>query len=491
MGRLKELVNKYFYLDLRSLALLRICTGAILIADILDRSRDLTVMYTDLGALPREALFIYPKLWWLPLHMLSGQLEFEVLLFILQGVFALMLLIGYRTTLASILSWIMLNSLQNRNQLLLFGADQALRVLIFWGMFLPWHAKYSIDALYSKRVSLPLRFVSGATIAYILQVIIIYVFAALLKSDPVWTIEGSAIYYALSLEVFRSSFGNFLYHTPFLLKPLTFIVLVQEFLGTFFIFSPFKTGLMRFLVVLSFIGLHIGFGLNMNLGIFPYVSIIIWLALLPSEFWETLFKQIKPSSSYLYLPNLINQYSNKKNIFNSKLGYNSRLVNMIAIFFAVNIIILNITGLPEFAKILPHKLKLFGQLVGIQQKWAIFAPRPSYRSGWYVIKGKLQDGSFYDLYNNRSIISFDKPSSVIDTYKSMRLLLYLRNISDSSRHVYVPYYSRYVCNSWNRTHLSSKKVVSLEVWFVAEYTKPNYQYETKRFLLDQRVCVND
>src|SRR5690349_14025480 len=42
--------------DLRSLALLRIGIGLLVIADLIDRARDLTVHYTDFGLLPRGPL---------------------------------------------------------------------------------------------------------------------------------------------------------------------------------------------------------------------------------------------------------------------------------------------------------------------------------------------------------------------------------------------------------------------------------------------------
>ena len=73
---------------------------------------------------------------------------------------------------------------------------------------------------------------------------------------------------------------------PSLLVPLTLAVLYTEPIAPFFAFSPVFTGPLRTLVVLVFVLLHIGFGVFLSIGIFPYVSILAWSVFLPSWFWE-------------------------------------------------------------------------------------------------------------------------------------------------------------------------------------------------------------
>lgn len=488
MGYIKRIINHYFYLDLRSLAVVRIGTAGVLLADIIDRSRDLTALYTDNGVLPITALKDYPLIWWLPIHNLNGSFEFQAVLFVTQAFFALTLLVGFKTTLSTIVSWILLNSLQSRNPLLFYGADQTLRMLIFWGMFLPWQAKWSLDSLKNNMGVGGNRFVSAATLAYILQIVFIYVFAALLKSDPIWRVEGTAVYYALSLDVFRSSLGNILYSWPLLHKPLTFLVFIQEALGTFLLFLPFKKDLMRIIVIILFIGLHLGFGLTMHLGIFPWVSSIFWLALLPTSFWEYLEFKTKRVWSMIKYPSgaLLKRNLNTKPTLPF---YKSVLLNSAVIFFLTICLVLNLTSLPNLKRFLPEPVRVLGLRLGIYQQWRIFAPRPSFINGWYVVKGTLQDNTVFDLYNNTKGISFKKPPSIADTYQSSRWLIYLRNISGSRMKKYVPYYSQYLCNTWNANHVDNKKVNIVEVWFVAKFSQLDYQYETEKFLLDQTKCT--
>ena len=50
------LLQSVLRLDTRSLAVFRVGLGLLLLADILERSRNLTAHYTDAGVLPRSLL---------------------------------------------------------------------------------------------------------------------------------------------------------------------------------------------------------------------------------------------------------------------------------------------------------------------------------------------------------------------------------------------------------------------------------------------------
>ncbi|MCP2731917.1 HTTM domain-containing protein [Limnofasciculus baicalensis] len=287
MSWLKKL-EELFGLDLRSLALMRICLAILIIVDLIKRSQDLAAHYTDFGILPRGPLieqFLNPLLW--SFHLFSGKSFFEAILFILAGLVALVLLIGYQTRLFTILSWILLVSLQNRNPIILDGGDIELHLLLFWGIFLPLGAYYSVDsALNSSEKPLPTRILSPASVALILQVCLVYWVSAILKSDPVWWKEGSAAYYALSIDQLATPLGHFLLNFPGLLTISTFITIWIEACGPFLLFVPIATPIFRIAAVVIFISLHGGFGLTLTLDLFPVIAASGWLACLPSEFWD-------------------------------------------------------------------------------------------------------------------------------------------------------------------------------------------------------------
>jgi hypothetical protein len=137
------------------------------------------------------------------LHAANGQLWFEVLLFLIHGFFALCMLVGYRTKMATILVWILLVSLHNRNMSINSGADDLLRVVLFWAMFLPLDKHWSWDSqrhYESKRLSTSFMFVSIGSIAFIIQQIALYWVTAYLKFGPEWYVTHTAVYEILALE---------------------------------------------------------------------------------------------------------------------------------------------------------------------------------------------------------------------------------------------------------------------------------------------------
>ncbi len=134
-----------FDADLRSLAAFRIVLAVIVLIDLIGKGRDLRVFYTDEGVLPRRILLAELRPWAISLNLISGTLLLEAILFGITAIAALCLLVGYRSRLASIIVWGMVLSIQWRNPFVLHAADELLRVLLFWGMFLPLGAVWSVD----------------------------------------------------------------------------------------------------------------------------------------------------------------------------------------------------------------------------------------------------------------------------------------------------------------------------------------------------------
>src|SRR5262249_20163344 len=159
--------------DVRSLAVLRMALGSILLADLWVRSRDLAAMYTDDGIAPVAFVRNLTSGGQWSLHLLGGALWYQATLFVLAAVLAVALGVGFRTRLATIGSWILLASLHVRLPVVLNAGDTLLRVLLFWGMFLPLGSCWSLDVRKvgprpGGRVATP------ATAAYIIQLAIVY-----------------------------------------------------------------------------------------------------------------------------------------------------------------------------------------------------------------------------------------------------------------------------------------------------------------------------
>ena len=281
-------LREAYSLDLRSLALFRIALGAMILIDLVMRAVDLNVFYTDWGVLPRGAYldkFANPLRF--SIHLMSGIWQFEAALFLIAAAFAVALMLGVRTRLVTIISWFLLVSLEMRNHIILQGGDVYFRLLLFWSMFLPLGALYSVDsALNTSDPPRSNRFFSYAGLALLLQVAFVYAFSVAMKSGKEWRSEYSAVYYALSIEQMSTPVGRFLLHFPRLLPILTRMALVGEAVIPALLLFPFRSGPVRTFAVLTVMGLHLAFGLSIRLGHFPYICFLAVLPLLPGRFWE-------------------------------------------------------------------------------------------------------------------------------------------------------------------------------------------------------------
>ena len=93
----QKILRNMFGLDYRSLALLRIGLGLILLANLYVTLPDLRALYTDEGVLPRTILLSSPdRLASQSLYMASGDSWYVYTLFALQVVLAVLLMLFWR-----------------------------------------------------------------------------------------------------------------------------------------------------------------------------------------------------------------------------------------------------------------------------------------------------------------------------------------------------------------------------------------------------------
>ena len=297
-------LNKIFSVDLRSLAALRLGAASLILADLVDRASDLTAFYTDAGVLPRWVLSaglphfdVTPVPPWMSLHMLGGSWVFEAALCVIAGACALMLLVGYQTPLAACASWVLLLSLHGRNPFATYRADELLRALVFWGMFLPWSARWSVDRRRDPRLrTLPNPTCSVGTIALLCQVGLLYCFAAVGKSGPDWR-DGTAVSQALSLDYFVTPFGVWLRQFPQTLRASTYAVLWFERLVPLLLFCPMATGLMRGIGIAGCVAFQAGLIASLHLGLFPFVNLVAVTPFIPGSWWARAERWVRPGAS--------------------------------------------------------------------------------------------------------------------------------------------------------------------------------------------------
>lgn len=281
-----------FGIDLRTLALFRAALAAVLLFDLLRHFGDLSALYTDFGVMPRSWVMQYDTPWRLSLYFINGSVGITGLLLAVQCLAAAALLLGWRTRAAAIVSFLMWGWLCNRNPMVLIGGDILMACLLFWACFLPVAARWSIDAAVSSLPPPPRNaHLSWASTGLMLQVMSTYFYSAFLKSGVEWRPDYTAVYYALSLDRYATPLGQWLLEFPSLLEVLTFYVWWLELLGPPLILMAPLLGLrlgqgLRFLLLLAFASLHVGFFLCLELGHFPFVSLASLTVYLGGWFWD-------------------------------------------------------------------------------------------------------------------------------------------------------------------------------------------------------------
>lgn len=480
--------ERLFGIDLRSLAVFRMALGVLLLVDLYIRVQDLSAHYSDWGVLPRDVLIPHlsdP----LPfsVHLVSGSSFGQALIFLIAGVFALALLVGFRTPMVTVASWLLLISVQARNPGVLHDSDVLLRLLLFWGMFVPLGARYSLDSLIRRPQidgsPLPTGVCSVGTAALLLQVCLVYWCTAAFKSWDVWWHEASAVYYALSIDQIVTPLGLWLLGFPDLLALLSRASILLEFLGPCLVFVPFCTPWLRMCMVAAFFCFHTGLALCMSIGLFPYVSMVSWLVFVPSLVWErgrhlllTRSSQGQPRPA---LPPV----------------QASRRAQALAAFFLVYVVLWNLRGLeatsPYVRQIFPPQANLVGYLLRLDQYWNMFSPYPLKDDGWFVMPGMLKEGRRVDLWTGKRVVSWEKPPDISDQYPNDRWWKFMENLYpvEWGRAATLDAYAGYVCRDWNARHDAQERLETFQIIYMQETTLPDYQdVQPEKKLLGEYAC---
>ncbi|MEZ4845552.1 MAG: hypothetical protein R2877_00830 [Bdellovibrionota bacterium] len=248
-----EYLKIVFSVDLRSLALFRIAMGMVILIDLALRFTDVGAFYSDYGVVPRHAVseHLYRSLN-ISIHFITGGVVTESILFLLNAIFIICFIIGYRARLMSVLCWFFYMSLSNRNPMVTHGGDTVVRMMLFWSMFVPLGISYSVDAALRKTSHVTKKLFSPGIMAMMIQLLLVYFFSAIHKSHPQWFPEGTAIAYALQLQAFATPIGDLFRQFPASAQGLTFSTYFLEMLGPVFMLIPFSRMRWRLPIILGF-----------------------------------------------------------------------------------------------------------------------------------------------------------------------------------------------------------------------------------------------
>lgn len=503
VGQYSGSLRRVLSVDLRALAVFRVAIGGLLAMDVLVRMGDLRAHYTDFGVLPigpyvdqlASALHI-------SLHFASGTAGWQLFLFALTLLAGLCVMVGYRTRLATVAAWALVVSLHNRNPMVLNGGDVLLRMLYFWGMFLPLSERYSIDAtLTADPCRAENAWFGGASAGLVLQVAVVYLCTALLKNGREWWPEGNATLYALGHQELATGFGRWLTHWPGLLRASTFIVYFLELGAAFLILCPFYNAWLRMVALVALAGMHLSFDISLRLGIFPWIDIASLIPLLPSAVCDWIAERCsraEPVGLGGRLRDLVARCRvalgplTERTLPYRKRGRweSSLVVQIIALFFIGYIGLWNLRGLPDSDVTMPPTWAKLAHVLRLDQRWAMFAPQPSREGGWFIIPGELKDGTQVDVLRRlEQPVDFSLPKDVFESYANIRWRKYLTNLRDRNRKEHRLYYGKWLCRSWNEHRDEAKKLASFDIIFMRMHSVlPGQEGTPERQVLWHHEC---
>ena len=500
-------------IDSRPLSLFRLCFAALLLKDALYHIPLASWFYSDTGITPRLAL----------LDGLARSNRFSFMdalphdwmaisFFVLWVGVLLCLMLGYRTRLMSILNFVIILSVHERNIYLLNGADTVFRLLSFWTIFLPLGHYYSIDALRERKsltrdshalAEQPL----APRMAYIfpvrmiqLQIAIVYLFAALMKLESdIWK-SGEALHYVWQLKSFTLPTANWLLTAAptWLLYFMTHSALLIEAAFILLVFAPFAQPFLRLTGLTLGALLHLGIAITMSIPNFSLVMLVSYLFFFEPRWILALHHRLSKSRllhALLHPLAIIRGHPWARMISccasicapppperaercTSMVTRRRRLGKLtqalMTIFLAltmVSVIWWNLrtykrNGEPVVSPV-PNWSRRLVQYTGLWQGWNIFAPDPKRVEGWIVIPGEFEDGTSFDLRTGKAVTN-EIPRRFWGP--AIRWRKYDDRVGRREYKPLLRAWGKYYCRQYNILATSSPRLATLEIHYISRWS---------------------
>ncbi|MFC3957870.1 HTTM domain-containing protein [Halovivax cerinus] len=498
-----EWLASRFAIDRRALAAFRIGLGGLLLVDLALRSRWLGAFYTDDGVLPRRALFSdYAAAE--SFFTLSGEPWAIALFFGTMGVAALAMVVGYRTRVATILSWLFLLALHARNPMILNGGDNLFLMLFFWGMFLPLGDRWSIDALRSREAT-STSATSVATMAVLLQVVLMYVTNAIHKSRSDLWMDGEAVAYVMQADQFTIFLGNHIAEWFVLLRAVTLAWLVLLAAAPLLLVC---SGTPRAVLASLFAGMHVGMLATMRLGIFPLVVVVAVVPFYQTVVWDGVerlasrvgaidqatnlyerhFRRLRPEPDadedrpgHRVTPDEdrpdpsatvgvdgprssvategARQGRSVRDLIDASVDRGSVVFSTVIPWVFVVLVVLSNAQAVEYTEV-PDPAEEVLDSTKMEQTWRMFAPNPVHTTNWFVAAGELENGTTVDVIHGGQV-QRDRPDDIDARIRSARWRKYFANVYQADNENHRSYLANHLCGSWNRSHETNVDTVTV------------------------------
>ncbi|RAW44244.1 HTTM domain-containing protein [Halorubrum sp. 48-1-W] len=480
-------VRKRFEVDTRSLAAVRIALGLVILLDLLHRSQDLALFYTDAGVYPVAAYeATYGQYTGMSLHALSGDLWFQGLLFVVAGAFAVAFLLGYRTRLVGVVSLLLLFSLQARNPALLNGGDRLFRVLLAVALVTPLGERWSVDAL--RRGSARTAVASFGTAALLAQPVVVFTSNAIAKHAGEEWYAGDGLTIALHNEVMTTALGKVLADFPTLLTLLNYGWVTLLSGSALFLLAT--VGRVRMVAALVYTSAFVGMLLTMAVGLFPLLLMTSMLPFMPAVFWETCSRRV-PSAWTERLPSTsavaaalgpLGRPPIERRVLDPDregwygeasdytIAYGRSLLTVIGFCVLVWMLVFSAATVGDYD--VPAEID-YDHLD--QQKWGLYAPDPSESYSWYPSRAYLANGSTTNAFGGGEL-TFDRPPDPAAEYPNFRHRKFMSAVDSSGPDGSIAEsYADWVCERAQESH--DAPVDSVTVYQVYQSSPIDGEYE--------------
>lgn len=351
--------------DPRPLALMRVCLGFVVISDLVTRLFEVRMFLTDASIVPRGT---QTEHWAWSLLNLVGSTGAVSAVLVLALIVAVAFTLGYRTRLATVLLWLLMMSIQNRNLSIGDGGDDAVRVALGWSMFTDLGGAWSLDVVLGRRPYARVFALGARMIQW--QLAVCYFGAAYLKVRGTW-LDGDALYQTMQLTKFARPLGDAMLAHPGLCKLFTYASLATELALPILILTWWQAQRARGLAVLASTALQLGILLMMRVGMFTAGMMVIALSLVPPSWFD---RSGRPAPSEADRP-LFGRFA--------------------APIAAVLVFHLFLVMCSELLANCPAFIETELQYIGLNQGVDLFT-RPIPIASWHA-EGKLADGSTLDI----------------------------------------------------------------------------------------------
>ena len=476
--------------DTRSLAVFRVFIGLLVIADILLRSRNFSFYYTDDGVVTQELAQLYAPDGAVSVYYLTSDSTVIAALFVAQVLIAIALIVGFKTRIAMILTFIGVISLDFHNPLVLSYADILFRLLCFWAIFLPLGERWSIDAVH--RDHSPRRSFAGIASALILgQMVYMYLRNGYHKSNDetgLWQ-SGDAAPHVFGIDEMTYllgdtmreflpliGIGGLMWYYMMLLSPLLLVF----------------RGRLRYCFASLFVGGHLMFILTVRIGAFGYVAIAGLTLFFGAQFWrdsERILEalgldsrvdraRIRLTESGRSAARRVPAITIDEEFYRE---FRSALYTVGLGFVVLGLVIGAVASGFAYADVSNAPMDIDERFdhaedrvhatqasIGVEQPdWGVFAPVPRSTDRYYVFPAETAGGDFVDVYNERPL-SYDRPYDELQkqhsTYRERFYMNSIRRAGDDGKAPAL--LAEHICETWPEEH--GQELVRINMYEIIE-----------------------